>query len=82
MVYSGDSESEGEDELVPEMSTSGTPPPDKVPVKRKGVHEKAHQEEEEELVAEVPTPGTPPKVPVGVPVKRKVFRERAHQRTP
>ncbi|KAL9704061.1 hypothetical protein quinque_007579 [Culex quinquefasciatus] len=52
------------------MSTSGTPPPDKVPVKRKRV---------EELVAEVPTPGTPPKVPVGVPVKRKVFRERAHQ---
>ncbi|KAL9704070.1 hypothetical protein quinque_007588 [Culex quinquefasciatus] len=49
---------------------SGTPPPDKVPVKRKRV---------EELVAEVPTPGTPPKVPVGVPVKRKVFRERAHQ---
>lgn len=43
LVYSGDSESEGEDELVPEMSTSGTPPPDKAPVKRKGVYEKAYQ---------------------------------------
>ncbi|KAL1400062.1 hypothetical protein pipiens_007741 [Culex pipiens pipiens] len=82
LVYSGDSESEGEDELVPEMSTSGTPPPYKVPVKRKeklvaevpvGVPVK--RKGVEELVAAVPTPGTPPKVPVGVPVKRKGVEE-------